>query len=315
MLDMKQSKQNLHCLENEMTRGKLSLLRGLSPLFFAVVIIAGGGGLLLLRAVGSIQVQNSYLPVLTVGSLMSCLVAGTLLLLRQFRMLRLSGSQKSGLTLALILPVLAGMLAVLPEKGLNLMGILFFCLTYFMAFAGILEWLDREAVRFAEDDRRDCTQQTFSETVPVESLADADPETSDHAEIDAGREKRFEALLAQSQSDVESLSDDQEHANCSQWMNRNSDEAGVEFIEGGVLVQFEPQQKTRVVHLGLYPPLKGKLSVNCEFDPGLSVRTRVLETRGYGISVEVKRSIDLESEFEAVMQYWVTNQTCNEDVA
>ena len=57
MLDMKQSKQNLHCLENEMTRGKLSLLRGLSPLFFAVVIIAGGGGLLLLRAVGSIQLS------------------------------------------------------------------------------------------------------------------------------------------------------------------------------------------------------------------------------------------------------------------
>ncbi|HAH44112.1 MAG TPA: hypothetical protein DCM07_04525 [Planctomycetaceae bacterium] len=69
------------------------------------------------------------------------------------------------------------------------------------------------------------------------------------------------------------------------------------------------------MHLSLYPPLKGKLSVNCEFDPGLSVRTRVLETRGYGISVEVKRASGLEQEFEAVMQYGVTNQRLNEDVA
>lgn len=315
MLDMKQSKQNLHCLENETRWGKLSLLRGLSPLFFTVVVIAGGGGLLLLRAVGLIQVQDSYLPVLTVGSLMSCLVAGNLLLLRQLRMLRLSDSQKSTLTLALVLPVLAGMLAVLPENGLNLIGILFFCLTYFMAFAGVLEWLDREAVDRTEDEQFDGSEQEFSETVSVELSSAVDPEMSDHVEIDEGREKRFEALLSQSQSDVESLSGDQERAHCSQWMNRNSDEAGFEFIEGGVLVQFEPQQKTRVVHLGLYPPLKGKLSVNCEFDPGLSVRTRILETRGYGVSVEVKRSIDLEQEFQAVMQYWVTNQTCNEDAA
>ncbi|WP_417387539.1 hypothetical protein [Gimesia sp.] len=313
---MKHSKQNLYCLESESTRGKLSLMRGLSPLFFTGVIIAGGGGLLLLRAVGSIQVEDTYLPTLTVGSLMSCLVAGNLLLLRQFRMLKLTSSQKSGLTLALVLPVLASMLAVLPENGLNLIGILFFCLTYFMAFAGVLEWLDREAVERAEEEPFNSHEQEFSETVPVESSsAAADFEASDHAEIDADREQRFEALLAENQSDLESLSEDQEHAGCSQWMNRNADEAGFEFIEGGILVQFEPQQKTRVVHLGISPPLKGKLSVNCEFDSGLSVRTRVLETRGYGVSVEVKRSADLDQEFQAVMQYWVTNQSCNEDVA
>ncbi|MCA9007250.1 MAG: hypothetical protein KDA70_18410, partial [Planctomycetaceae bacterium] len=289
---MKHSKQNLYCLESESTRGKLSLMRGLSPLFFTGVIIAGGGGLLLLRAVGSIQVEDTYLPTLTVGSLMSCLVAGNLLLLRQFRMLKLTSSQKSGLTLALVLPVLAAMLAVLPENGLNLIGILFFCLTYFMAFAGVLEWLDREAVERAEEEQINGREQELSETLSVESSSTADPGTSDQAEIDADREKRFEALLAENQSDLESLSEDQEHAGCSQWMNRNSDEAGFEFIEGGILVQFEPQQKTRVVHLGISPPLKGKLSVNCEFDSGLSVRTRVLETRGYGVSVEVKRSAD-----------------------
>ncbi|WP_339676189.1 hypothetical protein, partial [uncultured Gimesia sp.] len=76
---MKQSKQNFYRLENEITRGKLSLMRGLSPLFFTGSIVAGGAGLLLLRAVGLIQVENGYLPVVTVGSLMSCLVAGNLL--------------------------------------------------------------------------------------------------------------------------------------------------------------------------------------------------------------------------------------------
>ncbi|QDT89773.1 hypothetical protein [Gimesia algae] len=313
---MKQSKQNLYRLENEMTRGKLSLLRGLSPLFFTGVIGAGGVGLLLLRAVALIQVEDSYLPVLTVGALMSSLVAGNLLLLRQFRLLRLSNSHKSGLTLALVLPVLSGMLAVLPENGLNLMGILFFCLTYFMAFAGVLEWLDREAAELAENDRFNDPHQGLPAADSAESCSDAaESQISGLTEIDADREKRFEALLTENQSDIETHSDDEEHSHCSQWMNRNSDESGFECIEGGVLVQFEPQQKTRVVHLGLYPPLKGKLSVNCEFDPGLPVRTRILETRGYGVSVEVKRSADLEQEFQAVMQYWVTNQALNEDVA
>ncbi|WP_417378889.1 hypothetical protein [Gimesia sp.] len=313
---MKQSKQNLHCLENQTTRGKRSLLRSLSPLFFTGVIVAGGAGLLLLRAVGFIQVEHSYLPVLAVGTLMSFLVAGNLLLLRQCRLLRLSSSHKSGLTLALVLPVLAGMLAVLPGNGLNLMGILFFCLTYFMAFAGVLEWLDREALELADNDRLNDPEQEFADPVPAESSSGTtEPETSDLGEIDEDREKRFEALLTETQSDADTVSDEEERSRCSQWMNRNSDEAGFECIEGGVLVQFEPEQKTRVVHLGLYPPLKGKLSVNCEFDPGVPVRTRVLETRGYGVSIEVKRAADLEQEFQAVMQYWVTNQTLNEDVA
>lgn len=315
MLNMKQSKQNFYRLENEITRGKLSLMRGLSPLFFTGSIVAGGAGLLLLRAVGLIQVDNSYLPVVTVGSLLSCLVAGNLLFLRQFRLLQLSSSQKSGLTLALILPVLAGMLAVLPENGLNLMGILFFCLTYFMAFAGVLEWLDREAIGRAEADRSLDAEQEYEKPGAEFAPDTVDSPSSDSAEIDADREKRFEALLSENQSDSETLAEDEEHGDCTQWMNRNTDEAGFEFVEGGILVRFEPQQKTRVVHLSLYPPLKGKLSVNCEFDPGLSVRTRVLETRGYGISVEVKRASGLEQEFEAVMQYGVTNQLLNEDVA
>ncbi|HBL48121.1 MAG TPA: hypothetical protein DDZ90_32545, partial [Planctomycetaceae bacterium] len=118
-----------------------------------------------------------------------------LLLLRQFRLLQLSSSQKSGLTLALILPVLAGMLSVLPENGLNLMGILFFCLTYFMAFAGVLEWLDREAIGRAEADRSINAEQEYEKPGAESASETVDSPSSDSIEIDADREKRFEALL------------------------------------------------------------------------------------------------------------------------
>ena len=99
-------------------------------------------------------------------------------------------------------------------------------------------------------------------------------------------------------------------------MNRSQDPDGFEVIEGGTLVQFEKHQKVSVVHIGLFPPVEGELHVVCAFEFGTAVRARILETRGYGISVEVKRTYDLEHAFETEMNYQISNQALNrEDVA
>lgn len=309
-------------------QGKPSRLRWLFPFFLIGGNLLCASLLLLMRGTGLFQIQQSFLPLLTVGGLLSCASVGSLLLIRFLGLMNLSSSQKQRLTLALVLPVLAGMLSVLPQNGLNLTGILFFSLAYFLAFSGVLEVLDRESshwddsefLPFSETDEEDRMAHVADLTLHantdlVVSELEAD-ETEAPTVSEENNEALFEALLSQeSAGQQEKMEPDQSRENCSQWMNRSQNRDGFEVIEGGTLVQFAKHQKVSVVHIGLFPPVEGDLHVVCAFEFGTAVRARVLETRGYGISVEVKRTYDLEHAFETGMNYQITNQALNEEVA
>ncbi|WP_339732090.1 hypothetical protein [uncultured Gimesia sp.] len=325
---MEETNQRQNQFKDRPVQGKPSRLRWLFPFFLIGGNLLFASLFLLLRGVGGFQIQQSYLPLLTIGGLLSCASVGTLLLIRSLRLMNLSSGQKHSLTLALILPVLAGMLAVLPQNGLNLTGILFFSLAYFLAFAGVLEVIDRENSNWqrseflpiGNSDQGNLVSQASAlsdradspQIVPETELEDV----QDAPDSEENNEALFEALLGQSDAAQQETSEaDESRENCSQWMNRSQNTDGFEVIEGGTLIQFAKHQKASVVHLGLFPPVEGKLHVVCTFGLGMAIRARVLETRGYGVSVEVKRTYDLEHAFEAEMNYRITNQALNEDVA
>lgn len=299
-------------------QGKPSWLRWLFPFFLIGGNLLFASFLLLMRGAGLIQIQQSFLPLLTIGGLLSCVSAGTLLVIRFFRLTNLSSGQKHCLTLALVLPVLAGMLAVLPLIGLNLTGILFFSLAYFLAFAGVLEVIDREGASWQKPEFLPFSKPEEDNLISqVPDLPDSDqavPE-SELQDTEENNEALFEALLGQANTAQVMPEAGESRENCSQWMNRSQDPDGYEVIEGGTLIEFAKHQKVSVVHIGLFPPVEGELQVVCAFEFGMAVRARVLERRGYGISVEVKRTYDLEHAFEIEMNYRITNQALNEDVA
>ncbi|QDV50148.1 hypothetical protein [Gimesia fumaroli] len=318
---MKTSNHRQNQSTDRPVQGKPPRLRWLFPFFLIGGNLVFASLLLLMRGTGLFQIQQSFLPLLTIGGLLSCVSTGTLLLIRLLRLMNLSSRQKHGLTLALVLPVLAGMLSVMPQDGLNLTGILFFSLAYFLAFAGVLEVLDREGtsesesefLAFSKPNARNLISQTpdLADSVPIQPESEFEQPTSS----EESNEALFEALLGQSDAVQEMTEADERREKRSQWMNRSKDPDGCEVIEGGTLVQFAKNQKASVVHIGLFPPVEGTLQVVCAFEFGMAVRARVLETRGYGISVEVKRTYDLAHAFETEMNYRITNQALNEDVA
>ena len=308
-------------------QGKSSHLRWLFPFFCLTFNSFIAGSLLVMRAMGVFQIQQSLLPLLTIGGLLSCCSVGTLLLIRALRLMSFSGNQKQGFTLAIVLPVLAGMLAMLPAGGLTVTGGLMLSLVYFLAFAGVLELIHREGAKYPAAELLPFKQQNDSDLlahenqsqivsrrrqtdIPEEELAEAEPGI-----IEADNEALFEALLGQGESAQETEEIDESRENCSQWMNRATDPEGFEVVEGGTLIQFAGNQKVSVVHIGLFPALEGNLTVSCDFEFGTPIRARVLETRGFGVSVEVKRTQDLEAEFEAELRYRITNQPFQEEVA
>jgi len=323
---MKEIKHRLNPIRERSNQGKSSRLRWLFPFLFISINTLIAGMLLLMRGTGVFQVQQSLLPLVTIGGLLACSSTGTLLLIRYLRLMSLSGGQKSLLTLTLVLPVLAGMFAMLPAGGLTVTGGLSLGLVYFLAFAGVLELIHREGLKSPDsemipfqsqnheafcnpEDQRQVSGDQLA--IPEETLAEAEPEVI----IDENHEALFAALLGQGDSAQETEEIDESRENCSQWMNRATNPEGFEVIEGGRLIQFARNQKVSIVHIGLLPPLEGSLCVSCEFELGQPVRARVLETRGYGISVEVKRTHELESEFDTVLHYRITNQPFNEKAA
>lgn len=308
-------------------QGKSSRMRWLFPFFCLTFNSLIAGSLLLMRVTGVFQIQQSLLPLLTIGGLLSCCSIGTLLLIRALRLMNISGNQKHGFTLAIVLPVLAGMLAMLPVGGLTVTGGLILSLVYFLAFTVVLELIHREGAKYPDSELLPFKKQSDSDLVarenqnqivsrqkqadlPDEELAEEEPGI-----IEADNEALFKALLGQGESAQEIEEVDESRENCSQWMNRATDPEGFEVVEGGTLIQFAGNQKVSIVHIGLFPPLEGNLTVSCDFEFGTPIRARVLETRGYGVSVEVKRTQDLEAEFEADLRYRITNQPLQEEVA
>ncbi|WP_298858982.1 hypothetical protein [uncultured Gimesia sp.] len=281
--------------------------------------------LLLMRATGLIQISQSLFPLLTVGGVMSCISFAVLLLIRALRLMNLTVGQQNGLTLVTVLPVIAGMLALLPAEELTVAGALSFGLVYFLGFAGVLELINREVSKnraieihiFEKDKGTDLVSlfnhHPVSEQNPIAAEEDIDSESSDM--IDENNEALFEALLDQKDSNQQTLDINEREENRSQWMNRTMESEGVEVVEGGTLVQFSRNQKVSIVHIGLSPPMDGNIYVSCSFETGMPVRFRVLETRGYGISVEVKRTGELDSEFNTYLHYQISNQQINEEAA
>lgn len=307
------------------TRGTSSRLRWLFPFFTISINFLIASILLLMRAAGSFQVQQSFLPLVMLGGLLSCLSLGTLLLIRYNQLMDLSKSQKYCLTLALVLPILGGILAALPVGQWTPTGGLVLVVIYFLAFIGVLELVEREAAKLtALPSECHYEGQQFSQSEggtrsskPKQVLLVEEENREEPSElIEEGNEALLKALLEQpTDSAQEVIEFDEEQENRSQWMSRVTEPNGSEVVDGGALVQFAIDQNVSVVHIGLFPPLSGILSVSCDSEFGTTVRTRILETRGYGISVEVKRGHNLEEEFETYLYYRITNIELTEDVA
>lgn len=305
-------------------RGKPSRLRWLFPFFLIGLSTLIAGVFLLMRIVGLVQIQQGFLLLIFSVSLLSSIAFGTLLFARHQRLLLLSRNQQNWFTLALILPVFVGMLATLPLQGLTLSGGLIPCTLYFLAFILVLELLGRERSKYSETYHIDEGHDEESEIVmnDDEELLKLRPMNSgcesviseETPEIETeNNEALFESLIEASDSFCEA--EDESKENYSQWMNRVADPDGFEVIEGGSLVQFSVNQKVHVVHIGLFPPLEGDLDVVCELENGAETRVRVLEIRGYGVSVEVNRASDLASKFETNLYYRITNRINREEVA
>lgn len=323
---MHETKHYLNQSRERSKQEKSSHLRWLFPFLFIGFNMLVTGILLLMRGTGVFQVQQSLLPLLTIGGLLACSSSGTLLLIRYLRLMNLTGGQQSLLSLALVLPVLIGMFAMLPAEGLTVSGGLTLSLVYFLAFAGVLEMIHREGSEAtaaempafhnrdefaklpAADDRLSVSSQNQAD--PEEEAAEDEPEL-----IDENHEALFEALLGQGDSAQETEGVDESRKSCSQWMNRTMHPEGFEVVEGGTLVQFARNQKVSIVHIGLFPPLGGSLSVSYDLELGQPVRARLLEIRGYGISVEVKRTQETDSEFETTLHYQIINQPLSEEAA
>jgi hypothetical protein len=329
MLDMNEAKNSQ--FNDQSSLGNPSRLRWLFPLSLIALNISIAALLLLMRATAIFQIPQSFFPLLTIGGLLSCFSFGILLLIRALRLMNMTVAQQNGLTLVTVLPVVAGMLALLPFVELAMVGVLPLCLVYFLGFAAVLELINRAGFKNRAGEIHSCENENENENEnEVDLLAQAESQqvlddspvffdeelTAESLDmIDEKNEALFEALLGQDDSTRELIEVDESEENRSQWMNRTTDPEGVDLVEGGALVQFSRNQKVSIVHIGLFPPLKGKLSVACDFESGMPVRYRVLETRGYGISVEVKRTQELDAEFDTYLHYRVTNQPFNEEVA
>ena len=305
---MNTSNPSITQIRERSTGGKSSQQRWLFPFLFLGGNLLIAVGLVVLRITGWLQIEASFVPLLVTGGLLSASVALVLFSLHRKRLILQLEDRKHLLTLALVLPVLIGMLAVHPSAGLSLPGIYFFSLTYFMAFAGVLEWLDREAVHWQESDLL---------PFPEEESPDAEVALleSPVRESAGDNEALFAALLEQGESAGDLSETRLDDENCSQWMNRSIDKAGGETVEGGMQVRFARNQRLQVVHVSLNPPLEGVLSISCEVENATGTRTRVLEKRAYGVSIEVKRTEDLDEEFESLLHYQITSCTASEDVA
>lgn len=309
---MKERHRSANQSNNGTNQGKPSRLRWLFPFFLIGFNSVIAGVLLLLRMMGGFQIQQGYLPLITLVSLLSCISLGTLLFARKKKLLLLAKGHRNILTLALILPVFVGMLATLPAEGLQLIGGLILSTVYFVGFVAVLELLEREHAKCLEAHiYDDVIQLRVRRTEPVarEVISNEEPETPEE-----DNEALFKALIQQGDCALET-GENESKENYSQWMNRTTDPDGFEVIEGGALVQFSANQKMSIVHVGLVPPLDGDLDVRCETEDDTVVRTRVLETRGYGISVQVNRTHDLDSNFETYLYYRITNRTLREAVA
>ncbi|MDF1743037.1 MAG: hypothetical protein P1V19_05040 [Gimesia sp.] len=311
--------------EDRANQRKPSRLRWLFPFLLISFHFLIAAILLLMRATGVLQIPQSLFPLLTVGGVMSCISFAELFLIRALRLMNLTVGQQNGLTLVTVLPVIAGMLALLPAEALTMTGALSIGLVYFLGYAGILELINREVSNnratenhFIEKDKATDLVTAFnhnpvSEQKPI--VAEEDLATESPDMIDENNEALFEALLDQKDSNQPPLEINERDENRSQWMNRTMGTEGVEVVEGGTRVQFSRNQKVSIVHIGLSPPMEGNISVSCSFAIGMPVRFRVLETRGYGISVEVKRTDELDSEFNTYLHYQISNQQINEEAA
>lgn len=325
---MEETKRSINQIKNRTIQGKSSHLRWLFPFFMIGVSFILASVLLLMRSTGIFQVQQSFLPLITLGGLLSCFSLATLLLIRSQRLMDLSQSQKYSLTLVLILPVLGGMFAALPDGQLTSVGGWGLITVYFLAFAGVHELIEREAAVLAASENfptelQHEEGQQFSQhdqerhisspkqTVVAEETSAEPPEL-----IDESNEALLKVLPELStDSTHEVIEFDEEQENRSQWMSRMTEPNGSEVIEGGTLVQFARNQKVSVVHIGLFPALSGDLSISCDSEVGAAIRTRILEIRGYGISIEVKRGDNLEEEFETYLYYRICNAKLDEEVA
>lgn len=307
---MTASKQCVNQIRERSIQEKSPQRRWLLPFLLTGANLLTAICLVLLRASGLIQVQQSFLPLLSAGCLLSGSVAIVLLSIHLQRPVQQLDERKHLLTLALVVPVLAGMLSLHPVEGLSLAGIYFFSLTYFMAFAGVLEWLNREASRYQEAELLSFEDLSSDGTEQQKTTGAETDSALDHEAI-------FAAILEQGQETTDQENTEAEpEESFSQWMNRSMDQTGAEIIEGGSQVAFQKNQGLNVVHLSLNPPLEGTISVSCEVDSGLGFRTRVLESRAYGVSIEVKRVGELQTELECVLHYRITGQQIvNEDVA
>ena len=305
--------------------GKPSRLRWFFPFLLIGFHILIAAILLLMRATGVFQIPQSILPLVTVGGLLSCFSFGILLLIRALRLLNLTVGQQNCLTLVTVLPVVAGMLALLPVAELTMTSVLPLSMVYFLGFASVLELINREGFKTRAAEIHSFEKQKETEFLTPEEGKQVSEQNSVMVEeeltaetpdmIDENNEALFEALLSQEDSTLETIEIDECRENRSQWLNRTTGPEGVEVVEGGTLVQFSSNQKVSIVHIGLFPPLEGKISVACDFETGMPVRFRVLETRGYGISVEVKRTQELNTESDTYLHYRITNQQFNEEVA
>lgn len=297
--------------------GKPSRLRWLFPFFLIGFHILIAALLLLMRATGMIQVVKNLFPLFVTGCLLSCFSLGILLLIRAMRLLDLTRRQQNFLTLVSVLPVVAGMLAFLPSSEITAIGGVSLGLVYFGGYAGILELINREG--FKTHTTENCPfedneefEQTFDEN---QVLVDEELVAETSELLEENNEALFEALLGQADSIRETIAIDEDRETRSQWMSRTSEPAGVEVIEGGTRVEFSRNQKVCIVHIGISPPLDGKISVACHFEGEIPVRFRVLETRAYGVSVEVKRTQSLETELETHLHYNVSADSLNHEVA
>jgi hypothetical protein len=302
------SNPSFNQIRERSTGEKSSQPRWLFPFLFLGANLVIATGLVVLRVSGWLQIEQSFVPLLVTGVLLSGSAALVLFDLHRQRMMLSLEERKHFFTLGLVVPVLVGMLAVHPAAGLSLPGIYFFCLTYFMAFAGVLEWLNREAAQSRESELL-----TFHDHhSPVVDLEQAE---TCSAATSTDNEALFAALLGQGESALCDSESESGEESCSQWMNRSVNQSGEEMVEGGIRVHFQQNQRIQVVHLGLNPPLEGVMAITSEVEDGAGIRTRVLESRPYGVSIEVKRTQDLDGEFQSLLHYQITSCTASEDVA
>ena len=251
--------------------GKPSRLRWLFPFLLISFNILISVSIVLMRSTRIFQNPQSFWPLLTVGGLLSCISFGALLLIRALRLMHLTAGQQNGLTLVSVLPIVAGMLALLPMAALSLTGVAFLSLVYFLGFAGVLELINRERYKYRAAEtlsRKTQTETDLPTAVESKRVAELAPNAVRNLDeiggeviaktpgiVEENNEALFEALLGREDSTQEIIESDAGEESRSQWMNRTTNAEGVEMVEGATLLQFSKNQKVSIVHIGLFPPL------------------------------------------------------------